>query len=60
MIDIQTHLVLTEHRLADVRRNQEKSARRASILQALRHERPAHRSTNPEAGPLRRLRALLA
>jgi hypothetical protein len=60
MIDIQTHLVLTEHRLADVRRAQEKAARQAPTLRALRHEQPARRPTHAGVGSLRRLRALLA
>ena len=61
MIDIRTHLVLTQDRLADVRREQEKAARRAFTLQALKLERPPSRAASLfRAGPVRILRALRA
>jgi hypothetical protein len=61
MTDIRTHLVVTEYRLADVRREQEESARRALTLQALKPERSPRRTARVfQAGPVRILRALRA
>jgi hypothetical protein len=61
MTDIRTHLVVTEYRLADVRREQEGAARRVFTLQALKLERPPRQAAHVfRAGPVRFLRALRA